>query len=102
MFQDDQEKEYIFRKECFERSGVLEYVAWFNSSNLPVWNRLINSEFKKIKEDEKGLIKSLALPGMWIPIDSLKNRDWWTVMATISRGITRREHRDFMSTIWKD
>ena len=85
-----------------EKSGVLEYVAWFNSSELPIWNRLINGKFKKIKEDENGLIKSEALPGMWIPTKPLKNRDWWVVMATISHGITRRGHRDFMATIWKD
>lgn len=102
VFQDDQKEEYNFRKECFEKSGVIEYVVWFNSSKLPIWNRLIDGRYKKIKEDEEGMIKSKALPGMWVPLEAFKNRDWWTIMATISRGITRRGHRDFMATIWKD
>jgi hypothetical protein len=100
VFGDDHREAYAYRRACFERSGVIEYVAWPTASTLPIWNRLVNERFQEIKEDEEGLIKSVALPGLWIPIKPLKNRDWWSVMATISRGITRREHHAFMATIW--
>ena len=102
VFQDNQKEEYELRRECFERSGVIEYVAWPTFSKIPVWNRLVDGKFRQIRPDEEGLIKSTALPEMWIPVEALKNRDWWVVMATISRGITRRGHRDFMATIWND
>lgn len=47
------------------------------------------------------LIMSSALPGMWIPADALKHRNWWTIMATIARGVTRLGHHDFMEEIMK-
>jgi hypothetical protein len=102
IFRDNQTEEYEFRRQRFEKSGVLEYVAWQTTSDIPVWNRLIEGSFHETTADDDGLIKSTALPGMWISVEALKNRDWWSVMATISRGITRRGHRDFMATIWKD
>ena len=101
-FKDDQADEYKFRRECFERRGVKEYVAWFLSAKLPEWNRLEDGKFQRVREDPEGLIKSSALPGLWIPMGALEKRDWWCVMATISRGVTRRGHRDFMATLWKD
>jgi hypothetical protein len=66
------------------------------------WNRLVQDRYKKIKSEEDRLFKSTALPGMWIPVEALKKRDWWSVIAKISQGITRRGHRDFMATIWRD
>ena len=102
VFQDHQQAEYQDRYKKFENSGVIEYVAWFSSQDLPIWSRRIENRFVTVEQDSEGLIKSTALPGLWIPVGALKNRDWWVVMATISRGITRRGHRDFMATIWRD
>lgn len=102
VFREDQRQEYEFRRDCLERSGSIEYVVWYTSLKLPIWNRLVEGKFQEVQTDEEGMIKSTALPGLWIPMDPLKNRDWWGVMATISRGITRRDHRDFMATIWRD
>jgi hypothetical protein len=44
---------------------------------------------------------SSALPGLWIPAQALKDRDWWAVMAAIGRGVSRVGHHEFMETIWK-
>lgn len=101
VFKDNQRQEYEKRKTLFERSGVIEYVVWFASDKMPIWNRLHKGAYLEISEDEEGLIKSSALPGMWFPIDALAERDWRTIMAKISWGITRRGHRDFMKTIWR-
>lgn len=101
VFRDDQRDSYKRRRDLFEESGVIEYVAWFNSSKLPIWNRLEDGAYREIREDRAGLIKSAALPGLWIPVKSLAERDWWSVLGKISQGITRRGHRDFMATIWK-
>jgi len=102
VFRDEQRGTYDSRRELYEQNGVIEYVAWFNSSKLPIWNRLAKSKYREIEEDEDGLIKSTALPGLWIPTKSWAERDMWSIMAKISHGITRRGHRDFMATIWRD
>lgn len=100
VFKDNEKEEYTFRRECFERHGVREYVAWIGSSSLPIWNRLVDGAYETIQDDGGGMLKSVALPGLWIPIEALKNRDWWAILAAISEGVTRKEHHDFMATIW--
>jgi hypothetical protein len=102
VFREKQRDAYESRRELYEQSGVIEYVVWFNSSKLPIWNRLVDGKYREIEEDESELIKSSALPGLWIPLKSWAERDMWSIMAKISHGITRRGHRDFMATIWRD
>ena len=31
---------------------------------------------------------STALPGLWIPTGAFKQRDWWSIMGAIARGVT--------------
>lgn len=101
VFREEQREVYETRRDLFGQSGVVEYVAWFNSSKLPVWNRLVDGQYREVQEDQDGLIKSASLPGLWIPMKAWAERDIWTIMAKISQGVTRRGHRDFMATIWK-
>lgn len=88
------------RKNLFANSGVEEYLIVNEELTKIEWNRLIGSEFKKIKPDRDGIMKSTSLPGLWIPIDALKERDNWTIMACIEHGLTRREHHELMQSIW--
>ena len=93
--------EYERRRELFERFGVTEYAA-VEDSQAPVlhWNRLEDGKFKTIVEDAPGVIRSKALPGLWIPTAALDRRDWWVILAAIERGCTRLGHHEFMETIW--
>ena len=96
------------RKELFESAGVQEYIVIHENLEFVQWNRLEKSKlfwknkFHEVQPDENGIIKSSSLPGLWIPIDALKKRDNWRVMASIEQGLTRREHHDLMDTIWKN
>lgn len=101
VFRKEQQDVYHSRRKLFEQNGVIEYVVWFMLETLPVWNRLVDGQYQEIDEDEEGLIKSQALPGLWVPTKSLVERDMWSIMAKIAHGTTRRGHRDFMATIWQ-
>lgn len=90
------------RKPYFEQHKVKEYIIVRDTEHLTFeWNRLNGGKYETIYEDEEGLIKSSALPGLWIPVESLQNRNWWSVMAATDRGMSRKEYHDFMRTIWK-
>lgn len=93
--------EYERRRSLFERFGVTEYVA-VEDSETPVlhWNRLLGGQFQTIESDAPGMIRSLALPGLWIPTNALARRDWWTILAAIERGVTRLGHHEYQETIW--
>jgi Putative restriction endonuclease len=94
--------DYEHRRGCFERHGVIEYVALRDTEPVEwIWNRRIDGKFSVIETADNELIMSTALPGLWIPSHALKDRNWWTIMGTIARGLSRVGHHDFMDTIWK-
>ena len=102
VFPGDDLLDYEYRRDCFERAQVLEYVAVQDTEPVAwIWNRLIDGKFSVIDAAENELIMSTALPGLWVPPHALRQRDWWSVMGAIARGVTRVGHHDFMDTIWK-
>jgi hypothetical protein len=102
VFPGDDWLDYESRRDCFERNRVLEYVAVRHTEPVEwIWNRLQDGKFAAIEAADNELIMSTALPGLWIPPQALRHRDWWAVMGAIARGVSRVGHHDFMETIWK-
>ena len=102
VFPGDDLLDYEYRRDCFERSQVIEYVALRNTEPVEwIWNRLIDGKFTMIETADSEMIVSTALPGLWIPTHALKQRDWWSIMSSIARGVTQIGHHDFMETILK-
>jgi hypothetical protein len=102
VFPEDDMLDYELRRGCFERHGVIEYVALRLTEPVEwIWNRRIDGKFSVIETADNELIMSTALPGLWIPSYALKHRDWWAIMGAIARGVSRVGHHDFMDTIWK-
>jgi hypothetical protein len=93
--------EYERRRSLFEQFGVTEYVA-VEDTPCPIlhWNRAENGRFQTIESDAADMIRSKALPGLWIPTDALAKRDWWTILASIEHGVTRLGHHEHQETIW--
>jgi hypothetical protein len=102
VFPEGDMLDYEHRRVCFERHGVIEYVALRLTEPVEwIWNRLIDGKFSAIETADNELLMSTALPGLWISSRALKHRDWWAIMGTIERGVSRVGHHDFMDTIWK-
>ena len=102
VFPGDDPLDYDDRRACFERHGVIEYVALRHKDPVEwTWNRLVDGKFSIVETADNELIMSTALPGLWMPAYALKHRDWWAVMGAIARGVSRVGHHDFMETIWK-
>jgi hypothetical protein len=94
--------DYEHRRGCFERHGVIEYVALRDTEPVEwIWNRLVDGKFSVIETPDNELIMSTALPGLWIPSYALKHRNWWAIMGAIARGVSRVGHHNFMDAIWK-
>ena len=102
VFPEGDRADYEYRRGCFERAGVLEYVALHDTEPLDYsWNRLIDGRFTPVESDDPGMIRSTALPGLWVPTDALRSRNWWQIMASIAQGVTRLGHHDLMESIWR-
>jgi hypothetical protein len=101
VFPAGESEEYEHRRDSYERAGVIEYVALWDTDPLEwKWNRLSEGSFSVIETAEEEIIMSTALPGLWMRTSALKKRDWWTIMANIARGVSRDGHHHFMDTIW--
>jgi hypothetical protein len=101
VFNRGERAEYERRRGLFERFGVTEYVAVEDTRSPTLhWNREDGGRFREVEADPDGLIKSQALPGLWIPTRALAARDWWAVLAAIERGCSRRGHHEFLETVW--
>jgi len=102
VFPGDDLLDYEHRRACFERAKVIEYVALQDTeSPICLWNRLVDGKFELIEADDPGMIRSTALPGLWIPTEALKSRNWWAIMGSIAQGVTRLNHHNLMESIWR-
>ena len=102
VFPEHDVVDYDDRRSAFERAKVLEYVAVRNTDPVSwTWNRLERETFAELATADDEIIMSSALPGLWIPTFALKQRDWWSIMGAIARGVSRVAHHDFMQTIWR-
>jgi hypothetical protein len=102
FFSRQDSADYEHRRDCFERAKVLEYVALWKDDPLGYsWNRLVEGRFALVEADDPGMIRSTALPGLWIPTKALAERNWWIIMGSITQGVTRLGHHDLMESIWR-
>ena len=101
VFESHEMAEYESRKSAFEQFGVIEYVA-IEALECPKlhWNRHDGSCFTEAIPDRNGVIKSKALPGLWIPVKALHAQDWGSILSAIEQGVTRLGHHEFQETIW--
>jgi hypothetical protein len=102
VFDGSESSEYKFRRTAFEKAGVTEYVAIINDDDGQAchWNRHDGNEFQVIDPDENGVIKSMALPGLWFSTTFAKDQDRWSLVTIVEYGMTRLGHHEFMETIW--
>lgn len=95
------DEDYKKRRAWFETAGVAEYVSVRNGEELQTdWNRLVDGAYESIDMTGDDTVTSEALPGLWVPKPALRQRDWWSIIAAIEHGVTRREHHQLMQTIW--
>ena len=101
VFASQEDPEYVNRSRQLSDAQVAEYMAVFDTDPVTWrWHHHDGKSFQILPPDEDGILRSKALPGMWIPEESLARRDWWSILATITRGVTRRGHHEFMDSIW--
>jgi hypothetical protein len=91
VFDTDDDPDFLRRRERFCCFGVQEYMVVLNDDPAVVhWHRLDAGCYRLIEPDEDGIMRSHALPNLWIPLEPLRNRDWWTILGCIERGVSRR------------
>jgi Putative restriction endonuclease len=91
VFDVEDDPDCLRRRDRFCRFGVQEYLVVLNDDPAGVrWHRLDAGCYRLVEPDEDGIIRSHALPNLWIPLQALQDRDWWTILGCIERGVSRR------------
>ena len=91
VFDSEDDGEFVRRRERFARHGVHEYLVAIQDEPVTIfWHRLESAAFQLVKPDSDGVIRSQALPNLWIPLQAAQDRDWWQICASIERGVSRR------------
>jgi hypothetical protein len=91
VFDTEDDPDFLRRRDRFCHFGVHEYLAVLNDEPAGVrWHRLDAGSYRLVEPDDDGIIRSHALPNLWVPLKSLQERDWWTILGCIERGVSRR------------
>jgi hypothetical protein len=91
VFNREDDEDFVRRRERFSQHGVREYVAAFDRAPVTLlWHRLDAGRYRLLEPDDDGIIRSHAVPNLWIPLNALQDRDWWAVIGCIDRGVSRR------------
>jgi hypothetical protein len=91
VFYSQDDADFVRRRDVFCRFGVHEYFVAFDGDPVEVhWYRREAAAFQLIRPDADGVFRSQALPNFWLPQKALQERDWWTAIGCIERGVSRR------------
>ncbi len=91
VFNNEEDEDFLRRRERFSRHGVQEYLVAFDRSPVEVrWHRLDANGYRFLEPDGDGVFRSPALPNFWMPLKALQERDWWSAIGCIERGVSRR------------
>jgi Uma2 family endonuclease len=91
VFDSPEDADFLRRRERFCRFGVREYLVAFQDDPVEVlWHRWDDGVYRLVEPDEDGILRSEALPNLWLPLMGLQQRDWWAVLGCIERGVSRR------------
>ncbi len=92
VFDREDDEDFLRRRQRFCKHGVQEYAVAFNREPVKLlWHQLDGSGgYRLVEPDDDGIFRSKALPNFWVPLKSVQDRDWWTVLGSIERGVSRR------------
>jgi hypothetical protein len=91
VFESQDDPDFLRRRERFARHGVSEYAVALNDESVTLlWHCLDGGSYRLVQPDDDGILRSQALPNLWIPLQAAQDRDWWRILGCIERGVSRR------------
>lgn len=78
------------KKGAFRRNGIREYLAWVVLEERLVWWRLDGGEYVETSPDDRGILKSVVFPGLWLDVPALLRGEMKAVLETLDKGVASR------------
>jgi Uma2 family endonuclease len=86
---------------AYQKNGVREYVVWRTEDRAIDWFSLRAGKFKPFPVDSDGLLKSKALPGLWLDAEALIAGDMVKVHEAAQHGVASEDHEKFVEKLRK-
>lgn len=87
------------KMNAYRRNGVQEYIVWPTFENRVDWFSLEEGRYIPVLPDDRGIIKSVVFPGLWLAVDALRQGNRSELFAVLQEGIQTAEHRDFVDRL---
>jgi Uma2 family endonuclease len=83
----------------YRRNGVREYLALVAHEGETLWHQWRDERYELLAPDEKGVLKSVAFPGLWLNSPAFWDGDLAALLATLQEGLQTAEHAAFVSQL---
>ena len=90
-----------WKKEVYEQFGVQEYLVWRVLDGELDWHRLVRGRLERLAPSEDGILRSEALPGLWLDPAALIAGDMLRVLKVLDQGLASPEHAAFVARLQK-
>lgn len=84
---------------AYRRNGVKEYIVWQIYENKLDWFILKDSLYIPLEPDASGVIRSQVFPGLWLAVESLRERNLQQLIAVLQQGLQTPEHQEFVQRL---
>jgi Uma2 family endonuclease len=85
--------------EMYQREGAQEYLVWQIRERKIAWFRSRNGRFEPLEPGPDGLIRSKALPGLWLDPVALRDGQLAGVLDALRLGLASPEHAAFVERL---
>ena len=82
---------------AYQRNGVREYVVWRVLDEAVDWFVLQRKQYRPLRADGKGILRSKIFPGLWLDPAALLRSDLKAVLAVLQQGLNSAEHAAFVA-----
>ena len=80
------------KRDMYRRAGVREYVVWRTRDEAVDWWMLEEDEYRPLPVGTDGVLRSRALPGLWLDPQALIAGEAARVLAVAQQGVASEEH----------
>jgi Uma2 family endonuclease len=85
------------KKNSYRRNGVREYLAWRVEDRAVDWFVARGGRYELLPSGPDGVVRSEAMPGLWLDVEAMLRGDQHAVLAALERGLASAEHAAFVA-----
>ena len=87
------------KKSLYEEYGVEEYLVVSLAQRKVYWFARSGAQFHELQPDTNQVLRSVALPGLWLNVPALFEPDLEKVERTVDEGLRSPEHAAFVDSL---